>query len=104
SAEGGKVRRIIDVGANLGYSVLWLAARFPAARILAFEPVPEHVNLLRRAIVANALNNRVSLCPVAVGIRNQEAYISTEGLRSQLLFENGPTPRRTDGVDFFEQA
>src|SRR5262245_61203898 len=58
SSEGGQVRRIIDVGANVGYSVLWLAARFPAARILAFEPVPEHVNLLRRAIVANDLNNR----------------------------------------------
>jgi FkbM family methyltransferase len=103
-ADGLKVRRIVDVGANVGYSVLWLAAKFPTACILAFEPVPEHVTLLRKAIASNDLTDRVSLYPVAVGTRNQEAYISTEGLRSQLSFEDGPTRVRTQVVDFFERA
>jgi FkbM family methyltransferase len=101
---GGRIERIVDVGSNIGYSVLWLASRFPTAKILAFEPVPEHVTLLRKAISANNLNDRVSLYPVAVGTRTQEAYISTEGLRSQLLFENGPTRVRTQVVDFFERV
>ena len=104
NADDQAVRRIIDVGANVGYSVLWLAARFPTARILAFEPVPEHVTLLCKAIAVNDLNDRVSLYPVAVGTRDQEAYISTNGLRSKLSFENGPTRVRTQVVDFFERA
>jgi FkbM family methyltransferase len=103
-ADGQVVRRIIDVGANVGYSVLWLAARFPTARIEAFEPVPEHVTLLKKAIAGNDLNDRVSLYPVAVGTRDQEAYISIGGLRSKLSFENGPTRVRTQVVDFFERA
>lgn len=31
---------IIDAGANVGASVLWFAARFPSARIIALEPDP----------------------------------------------------------------
>jgi FkbM family methyltransferase len=104
NSDSRNVGRIIDVGANVGYSVLWLAARFPTAKILAFEPVPEHVTLLRRAITANDLNDRVNLYPVAVGTCNQEAFISTEGLRSQLMSENGPARVRTQVVDFFERA
>lgn len=104
NANGEAARRIIDVGANVGYSVLWLAGRFPTARIQAFEPVPEHVTFLRKAIAANDLNDRVSLYAVAVGTRDQEAYISTQGLRSQLSCENGPTRVRTQVVDFFERA
>ena len=104
NSDCGKIERIIDVGSNVGYSVLWLAARFPTAKILAFEPLPEHVALLRRAITANDLNDRVSLFPVAVGTRAQEAYISTDGLRSQLMFENGPMRIPTQVVDFFERA
>lgn len=103
-AGGQAVRRIVDVGANVGYSVLWLAAKFPTASILAFEPVPEHITLLRKAIASNDLNDRVTLYPVAVGTRDRGAYISTEGLRSQLSFENGPTRVRTQVVDFFERA
>src|SRR5215469_9003151 len=104
SSECARIERIIDVGSNVGYSVLWLAARFPSAKISAFEPVPEHVSLLRKAIAANDLNDRVSLYPVAVGTRTQDAYISTEGLRSQLMFENGPRRARTQVVDFFERV
>ena len=71
---------------------------------MAFEPVPEHVALLRKAITTNDLNGRVTLYPVAVGTRAQQSYISTEGLRSQVMFEDGPTRVQTRVVDFFEQV
>ena len=71
---------------------------------MSFEPVPEHVALLRKAITTNDLNGRVTLYPVAVGTRAQQAYISTEGLRSQVMFEDGPTRVQTRVVDFFEQV
>jgi hypothetical protein len=48
NSDGHLVQWIVDVGANVGYSVLWLAARFHTAKILAFDTVPEHVTLLEK--------------------------------------------------------
>lgn len=40
------VRTIVDVGANVGASALFWRARYPAARLLCFEPVAENFALL----------------------------------------------------------
>ncbi|MCK5241115.1 FkbM family methyltransferase [bacterium] len=50
------VKTIIDLGANIGLSSLYLQARFPKARIVCVEPVKENVELLRQ----NAHNNNFS--------------------------------------------
>ncbi len=42
------VRTIVDVGANIGASVLYFASNFPDARIVAFEPFGDSYELLRR--------------------------------------------------------
>lgn len=39
---------IIDAGANAGYAALWYKMRYPAARIIALEPDPSNLELLRR--------------------------------------------------------
>lgn len=39
---------IIDAGANVGFSTLWLRARFPAATIIALEPDPDSFRCLLR--------------------------------------------------------
>ena len=41
---------ILDLGANVGYASVALALRYPEARILAVEPVPANVALLRRNV------------------------------------------------------
>src|SRR5262249_44081469 len=41
------VRVVVDCGANIGITSLFLAARYPAARILSVEPHPENFALLR---------------------------------------------------------
>lgn len=41
-------RTIIDAGANVGFSVLWFAARSPGARIVALEADRENFNMLQR--------------------------------------------------------
>jgi len=41
-----EVRTIVDVGANVGASALFWKARYPAARLLCFEPVAENFALL----------------------------------------------------------
>jgi FkbM family methyltransferase len=42
-----KVRVIIDCGANIGITSLFLAARYPGATILSVEPHPENFALLK---------------------------------------------------------
>jgi FkbM family methyltransferase len=39
---------VIDAGANIGLSVRYLAARFPAARLVAIEPEASNFRILRR--------------------------------------------------------
>lgn len=45
--DPANVRTIIDCGANIGITSLYLAARYPAARIVAVEPLPANFELLR---------------------------------------------------------
>src|SRR6516165_5292425 len=47
--------RIVDLGANVGYSCLWWANLCPNAEIEAFEPHPIHAELLRWHIRKNGL-------------------------------------------------
>lgn len=44
---------IFDIGANIGIASLWLAEKYPYAKIHAFEPMPENIALLKR----NTQNN-----------------------------------------------
>lgn len=61
---------IVDLGANIGASVVWFAVRYPAARIAAFEPHPDNHRLL--------LQNRTGLEVEAV----QAAVCGTRGRAS----------------------
>lgn len=46
----GEVGTVLDVGANIGVSTVFLACTFPGARIFAFEPVPDNHALLCRNV------------------------------------------------------
>lgn len=41
---------VVDAGANAGYSAVWFARRYPQARVLAIEPDPANVEVLRRNV------------------------------------------------------
>jgi FkbM family methyltransferase len=60
----GAVHTIVDVGANIGISSLYLARAFPQARLFAFEPVPSNFALLERNV---APLGRVQCRSVALG-------------------------------------
>lgn len=49
------VQTIVDVGANVGASALFWKARYPAARLLCFEPVAENFALLSQNLAGYAL-------------------------------------------------
>lgn len=71
---------ILDCGANIGYTVLNYKRLFPKARILAFEPDPEFVPILRRNIERNGLND-------------------VQVINSAVWTEDGQVPWYCEGVD-----
>jgi FkbM family methyltransferase len=69
---------VIDIGANLGYYVI-LEAKLvsPGGGILAIEPYPESVSLLRKNVLANRMENIVVVKEVAVGASSGYADMYT---------------------------
>lgn len=63
------VRTVIDIGANIGISAVYLANAFPNAEVHAFEPEPGNCELLR----ANAqVWPRIKVHPFALGAADGE--------------------------------
>jgi FkbM family methyltransferase len=66
---------VYDIGANVGYVSLSLAKRVGSkGHVVAFEPVPQNLRLLRTNIENNQLSN-VKIFDVAVSDRRGEAII-----------------------------
>ena len=55
----------LDVGSNIGFHALGLAAA--GYKVVAVEPLQRNVELLRKSVVANGLEELVTVFPVAVG-------------------------------------
>jgi FkbM family methyltransferase len=48
---------VMDIGANIGWYTLQIAATFPTTKVLAFEPIPNTYNYLRRNVELNQAVN-----------------------------------------------
>lgn len=48
---------IIDIGSNLGFSVLWFKYQYPEAIIHAYEPVKKSFDILEKNVTDNKLHN-----------------------------------------------
>ena len=102
------VRRIVDVGANVGYSLIYWVANFPTASIDAFEPHPRHLDLLRRSLRINRIEAQVKVHPVAVGQTAGTFELIDAGTASAIApsgaAPNGNNSRRlqVEVVDFFD--
>jgi FkbM family methyltransferase len=75
-----QVGAVIDAGANIGFSALYFAARYPNARILAVEPNPDNIALLRMNTAHVPRITPVEACVTAVP--SPEVYIATTGRAS----------------------
>jgi FkbM family methyltransferase len=55
--DPSRLKIVVDLGANIGITTLYLAAMAPEARFLCVEPAPRNANLLRRnvAVVRHAI-------------------------------------------------
>jgi FkbM family methyltransferase len=99
---GGEPRTIVDVGANVGYSCLWFLARYPRARITAFEPLPAHVVQLRAQLELNHAGERVTVVAAAAGTRAGSARFVEDGPGSHLADDAAPGAIEVPVVDWFD--
>ncbi len=69
--SGGPLRgrAVVDVGANVGTSLVPLLVLFGAARAVAVEPEPRNLELLQWAIALNGLEERVTVVAAAASDR-----------------------------------
>lgn len=65
-------RIVLDVGANIGITTIWLKKRFPNAAVYAFEPMPENFRLLLRN--TEQLTN-VRVFPFGLGAVNMRSDV-----------------------------
>jgi FkbM family methyltransferase len=86
---------ILDCGANIGFSSLSYKRQSPNARIIAFEPDPEFVPLLRRNLERNSAGD-VEVVDAAVWVENGISQWYCEGIDgSHLSTETGETVKTT---------
>ncbi|GHH29041.1 FkbM family methyltransferase [Streptomyces rubradiris] len=60
---------VVDVGAGIGLFTLFVKRRFPRARVIAFEPVPGNVRLLRRNLALHGVAQDVEVHQCCLGAR-----------------------------------
>jgi len=97
------VRLVVDIGANVGYSVIYFARMFPRARIIAFEPNSTNVRALARNVELNGLSGRVSIRNVAAGIGDGTAYMEDRGAASFTTADAGARGVKVSVADIFIQ-
>ena len=79
------VRHIVDLGANVGMTVLFWLHAYPGARITAFEPHPAHVARLRATLALNGAGARVDLHESAAGTREDRLELIDAGMSSSVV-------------------
>lgn len=105
--DSARVRRVVDVGGNVGYSCLFWCWRYPKAHILTYEPHPVHSEILSSHLRANGYSDRVTLVQAGAAARATTAVLLDDDIRSTLLLDGVSNPRNRPGieirtVDFFE--
>ncbi|MGH6898270.1 MAG: FkbM family methyltransferase [Geminicoccaceae bacterium] len=82
---------IADVGACVGTHTIFLAG-LCECRVLAFEPYPPNLELLRENVELNALGDRVQIFPFALGAARAKGAARVRGPRSLSTAAIEPTP------------
>jgi len=67
--------RIIDAGANIGCTSIYLSAYYPNAKIIALEPDRGNFELLKKNFLLNGLGSALSL-PIALWYTNSNVSIT----------------------------
>ena len=89
---GDRPLTVIDVGANVGYFSLYVFARFPGSRVIAFEPIESNFRLLEANRERNAKQDWTLV---------QQAVYSSSG---PLVLTMAPEDEFTTDATIFDNA
>lgn len=101
--NASSVKRILDLGANVGISTVYWAVHYPSARIEAYEPHPANLARLKDHLNMNRINSRVVVFPVAVGTSEGRAWL-TDAEGSSRICNSCTNGLCVRVVDFFESV
>ena len=90
--ESGSKPVIIDAGANIGVSTIWFAAGFPQARVVAVEPDPGNLALLRTNVAG-----RPNCVPVEAALGSRRGFAQLSNSPENLAWSIRTT-RSSEGV------
>lgn len=98
---------ILDCGANIGISALNYKRRYPKARIIAFEPDPRIVGVLRRNLRKNGADD-VMVVEAALWTRGGEMPFYCEGVDGSRIVSGsgsagGTSVRTVDIADYLTE-
>lgn len=93
ASELQQVRSILDLGANVGLFGAFAAARWPSAKIVAFEPDPDNAAIHEIFIAENRLKDRLTLIRAAAGPRTGTAAFASGEVALSHLVEDGDAER-----------
>lgn len=65
-------KTFFDIGANIGWYSLLLSKRYPALRVLAFEPIPATLAQLKAHVKANHMEQQIEILPLGLSEKNAE--------------------------------
>ena len=108
--EGRETVRVLDVGANIGlFSLAVLDEYGPRARIVAVEPDPENLEVLRQNVAANDGDRQIEVLDVAVSTRpGVVRFDAGRAHASQVVDDGGDDTGRgvisVKAADFFSIA
>jgi FkbM family methyltransferase len=89
---------VIDAGANIGMFSLYMKQKYPAAKILAFEPAPETYGILRRNLELHNLSD-VEALPLGLA-----SAASTEKLTYFPNLPGNSTLKPAEKQELYEEA
>lgn len=91
---------VVEVGANIGTQSVYFALSPRVGKVIAIEPDPRNLGLLRRNIADNALSEKVSVVACAVGDFSGEADLyfvpGNQGQSSLIAPERAGASARID--------
>ena len=100
--------RILDLGANIGLYTLSALARDPDVTVVAVEPDPDNLALLRRNVAQNGLEGAVEVVAAAAGIGlGRVRFAAGQRELSHVVYGDTEEPEGgidVDVVDVFELA
>lgn len=89
SLIGRQPRRIVDLGANVGFFSISALDRYPDSHVVAFEPDPMNAASLREQVRRNRLEDRWKLVEAAAAAEDGELrFVAGLGSNSRLARED----------------